>query len=68
MKCPECREESITISQIQEAAVSRDLPHGRHRIDGWRGSVLRYECKCLRCHRVWKARNQVEAKRLFEME
>jgi hypothetical protein len=68
MKCPECREESITLSRIQEAAVSRDLPHGRPWIDGWRGNTQRYECKCLRCGRVWRPRNQPEAAKLFDAE
>jgi len=65
MRCPECREESITILQVREAAISRDIPHGKPAITGFRGGVLRYECECLRCHRQWKPRNQKQADDLF---
>lgn len=65
MKCPECRETSIRIDQIREAAISRNIPYGKPEVAGFRGEVLRYECMCLRCRRTWKPRNQREAESLF---
>lgn len=68
IKCPQCREECVSIEQIREAAISRDLPHGKPKIVGFRGPVLRYECKCLRCQHSWKPRSQFAAGKVFEAE
>jgi len=68
MKCPQCREESIGISRVKEAATVRDVPSGRLSNRGQFGPVLRYECECLRCRHKWKPRDQKKAAELWETE
>jgi len=65
-KCPQCREECVTIIQYREAALARDYPKGVKKLLSTSGEVLRYEMQCLRCRHCWRPRDQSNAEKLFD--